>query len=344
MFKPIRHLSVLRLLTGCGLLVFSLRVLAVEEEESTLASTKPKQSSPYTVELSPERQKLGGLRLDALKPYQMGEGIHAYGRVVEISPLLDLRSRYRAAQSELVIVETALAVSKKNHDRLAKLHSESIIPTRDLILAESQLATESAKEISAKRRVQEIREEALQSFGPEIFRQAVEGGSAVFEGLLNHSLVLVLVALPAHASLPKGLRSIELSPSGGTSSRTARLLAASPRTEEATQGETWFFVTEGTGLRTGMRLDARIQQGMKTTSGVLLPASAVVWRDGKPWVYLLTGDDDFSRFPVGPHTEVGSHWFVAEGLKPGDQVVVVGGQMLLSEEQRHTAPVTDDDD
>jgi len=307
------------------------------------ASPPPVADAAFSIRLSPRRQQLGGLKTQTLAAFSLDEASRAYGRIVDISPLLDLRARYRAAQSDLAIAEAALRVAQKSHDRLSKLHSESIVPTRELILAESQLASEQARHSAAGRRVREIREEAVQSFGLELFRQAVEADSPLFEGLLSRSLVLALVALPANSQLPKSVRAIQIAPSGEPVKKQARLVSPAPKTEESTQGETWFFVADSAGLRTGMRLDAWIPQGGHLAQGVLIPLSAVVWRDGKPWVYVKTGADAFARRPLESHADQGASWFVADGFKPGEEVVSVGGQMLLSEEQRRGAPSADDD-
>lgn len=334
-----------------GMLLLACSGLAAADDDDkpppqTEASAPGSHSQPGAAGLSldPQKQRQSGLKTQALQAYALGKETPAYGRVLDISPLLDLRTRHRAAQSGQAIAEAALKVAKKNHERLAKLHNESIIPARELIQAEAQLAADQARYDAAARHVQEIREEALQSFGAELFKQAAEADSGLFEGLLNHTLVLALIALPAGQSLPKTARSVTLAPSGEPNrARQARLVSPAPRTEESTQGETWFFVAEAQGLRTGMRLDAWVPASGAASLGVLIPLSAVVWRDGLPWVFVKTGADDFIRRPVGNHSERGDAWFVGQGFKPGEEVVVVGGQMLLSEEQRRTAPQGDDD-
>jgi hypothetical protein len=87
-----------------------------------------------------------------------------------------------------------------------------------------------------------------------------------------------------------------------------------------------------------MRLDAWIPKPGGTASGVLIPLSAVVWRDGQPWVFIKADADSFIRRQVAAHREHGEGWFVPAGFAPGELAVVVGGQMLLSEQQRRTAP------
>ena len=296
------------------------------------------------VGLSPERQDLGGLQTKALAAVSVRTESLAYGRVVDIRPLLELRSRFRSAQSELAIAEAVLRVAQKNHDRLETLHRESIIATRDLIQAESQLAADQARHAAAARHIQEVREEALQSWGEHLFKRVVEAESPLLQSLLDHSRVLVLVALPANQSLPTKTHAVTIAPSGEPDkSRSAQLLAPAPKTEESTQGETWFFEADSVGLRTGMRLDAHIPRAGQAATGVLIPLSAIVWHEGQAWVFVKTGGDTFMRRPVGSHREQGDHWFVGTGFVAGEEAVTVGGQMLLSEEQRRNAPKSTDD-
>ncbi|MFZ4703832.1 MAG: efflux RND transporter periplasmic adaptor subunit, partial [Candidatus Methylumidiphilus sp.] len=263
----------------------------------------------------------------------------AYGRVLDIRPLLELRSRYRSAQSELAIAEAALRVAEKSHQRLETLHRESIIATRDLIQAESQLATDRARQVAAVRHIREVREEALQSWGEGLYKRVVEAESSLLQNLLNHTRVLVLIALPARQSLHEKFAAVTVAPSGEPDKASqGRMISPAPKTEESTQGETWFFEVSANGLRTGMRLDAWIPEPGHASVGVLIPFSAVIWHEGRPWVFVQTGYDGFSRRPLGHYHEQGDHWFVTEGFSAGERVVIVGGQMLLSEQQRQIAP------
>ena len=347
--RPIAFLSLLAVLAS-ALAAPGPGADADGDDDARPARTAPPpsfggQALGPLLSLSPARQRQGGLKTLALAGFSQARATPAYGHVLDISPLLDLRARYRSAQSELSIAEASTRLSQQNHERVSKLHAESIIATRDLLQAEAQLAADRARQDAAARHMREVREEALQSFGEELFKQAVEADSKLFDGLLKHALVLALVALPADLALPKTLRSVKLSPVGDSATaRPARLVSAAPKTEESTQGETWFFVADAQGLRSGMRLDAWIPQQGAQAAGVLIPQSAVVWRDGQAWVYVKSGADGFARRPVGAHQTHGADWFVAAGFAPGEQVVAVGGQMLLSEEQRGQLPKEGDED
>ena len=306
-------------------------------------SSNPVGQNGFSLVLSPDRQRQSGLKTKTLAAFSLHIVSLAYGRVLDIRPLLELRSRYRSAQSELAIAEAALRVARKNHDRLEKLHRASIIATRDLIQAESQLASDQARQEAAVRHIREVREETLQAWGEALCKLAVETESRLLQNFLNHSSVLVLIALPANQSMPAKTYTIGIAPTGEKGEpRPAHLLAPAPKTEEATQGETWFFEASSAGLRTGMRLDASIPLSSQSTQGVLIPSSAIVWHEGQPWVFVRTGVDRFDRRLVGMHRELGEDWFVNNGFAVNEVAVVVGAQMLLSEEQRRNTPKSDE--
>jgi hypothetical protein len=87
----------------------------------------------------------------------------------------------------------------------------------------------------------------------------------------------------------------------------------------------------------------RVSVEMKDTSansnnidGVTLPASAVVWYAGKPWVYKKQGEESFIRLPISIDNETNGGWFNrSEKLASGDNLVVNGAQLLLSEEFKY---------
>ncbi|QJD31296.1 hypothetical protein GNH96_02725 [Methylococcus geothermalis] len=293
--------------------------------------------------LDPARQRLAGIETRRLEAVEYRPETRSLGRIVDIQPLLDLRSRYRAAQAEAKITDAALQLARKNRDRLASLHSEAIVATRELIHAESQLAADEARAVTARHRVRELQEEGLQLWGAELFKAAVAGDSRLFEDLLQRRRVLILVTLHHDQALPADASRIMVAREGDRqAAQPAELISAAPRTDDIVQGETWFFHTDARKLRTGMRIEAWIPMSAATLSGVIIPRSAQIWHEGRSWVYLQTGEDYFVRRPVDSHRDYGDAWFVDAGIAPGESLVIQGAQLLLSEEQRHAIPDEDD--
>ncbi|NJD05800.1 MAG: hypothetical protein FIA97_04790 [Methylococcaceae bacterium] len=300
--------------------------------------------SSLTVTLTPQQVASAELAVQPLEPATVTAECRAYGKIVDIHPLLELRAGYRAAQAEASVTEAARELARKNRDRLASLHRESIVATRELIQAEAQFAADSARAQAAAFKALEMREAAIQSFGEPLFKAATDPRSASFDALLARRRMLGMVSLPAECPPPQQGATLRLGPAGqGAPTQTAPLLAPAPRTDEQTQGETWFFTVETGRLRTGMRLDVRLLDPRSSRGGVSIPTSAVVWHGGSPWVYSDQGGGRFRRKPVGDHGEGGQGWLVSEGFRAGEPVVVRGAQMLLSEELRRAIPDEDDD-
>jgi hypothetical protein len=65
---------------------------------------------------------------------------------------------------------------------------------------------------------------------------------------------------------------------------------------------------------------------------VAVPRSAVLRFNGATWVYRQTSDETFERLEVALDRPLENGWFVREGLKPGEKLVTVGAQQILSEE------------
>lgn len=65
--------------------------------------------------------------------------------------------------------------------------------------------------------------------------------------------------------------------------------------------------------------------------GECVPAGAVVWVRGKPWVYVSTGPNTFRRVPISVADPMPGGFFVsAKTLEKGRPLVAGGAQMLLS--------------
>src|SRR5271166_4630790 len=83
------------------------------------------------------------------------------------------------------------------------------------------------------------------------------------------------------------------------------------------------FPNPGNILRPGQYGRVRIETGMKNNA-LLVPQSAVKEIQGGYEVALLGPDNKAIIRPVKAGEKVGTMWIIADGLKPGDQVIVEG--------------------
>jgi hypothetical protein len=129
---------------------------------------------------------------------------------------------------------------------------------------------------------------------------------------------------------------------------------SAPSRVSISQGETIIHLDDATqkinGILTKALEPASIGQkplpnqaphGEERIPGVVVPDSAVVWLQGRAWVYVREGPDYFVRREVFFKQRMVEGWVVTKNFSAGDLVVVEGAQLLLSEEFRSQIRISD---
>ncbi|HKW28376.1 MAG TPA: hypothetical protein VJT54_03505, partial [Verrucomicrobiae bacterium] len=116
----------------------------------------------------------------------------------------------------------------------------------------------------------------------------------------------------------------------------ADFLGRAATTDPLVQGMGFIFVVTNppAALVPGLSVTGILQLPGEPASGVVVPDAAVVRSDGRTWIYVQTADTTFARREIPLNHSTAGGWFVTNGLAPGDKVVVIGAQTLLSEEHK----------
>lgn len=168
---------------------------------------------------------------------------------------------------------------------------------------------------------------ARRRWGDVIARWLVEEAPS-WQRLLQEQDRLVRVVLKPGASLPPRAW-IE------TPGQATALAFVSPLPAQRDEGRTRvLYVAPGDAIRTRSTdtISVALAAG-PAARGVTLPASAIVWWEGKSWAYVQQAPGRFVRRAVTVRPAAGNE-LIAAGFAADAPVVVVGAQLLLSEEQR----------
>lgn len=96
------------------------------------------------------------------------------------------------------------------------------------------------------------------------------------------------------------------------------------------------------GLAVGLPVAASVPIGKAEGGAVGVPAAAVVQWEGLLWAYVERAPGQFSRVRVRTTTPMPGGWAMRGGIAPGDRIVTVGAEQLLSEEFRARVQVGDE--
>jgi hypothetical protein len=270
------------------------------------------------IAISDDIRKDIGLQLAISAAAQFNPEVKGYGHVEDTAALA-------ALVADLASDRAAYAASSNELVRLQTLESQGNASARALQTAEAaathdQLALQSA------------RDRLLLSFTPAVADR--DDLPAFVQSLVARNTALVRIDLPAGEvppASPLGARVTSLS----GDSADADFLGAASGTDPQTQGRGFFFLVNSNvpGLSPGEAVTGYLKLPGDPLPGVLIPRDAIIRAGGASWVYVQNPDGkSFTRKTVALDHPAEGGWFVTNGVSPGDSLVVVGAQTLLSEE------------
>lgn len=269
------------------------------------------------IHMSRELQATAGIAVTNLEAVQLAAEVKGYGRVLDPAELAALYGEFTTAQA-------ARESSDAELQRLRTLAAQNNASARALQAAEAAAARDQAQFESA--RLKWIATGCSAMSGPLDF-------PGLMKSLGSLESALVRVDLPAGERLP--------SPPTGALLRTlsggqvaAEFLGEAPMVDPQTQSRGFLFLvrTNAVGLAPGAAVTGYLATAGELSAGVVVPRSAVLRHEGLAWIYLESQGTNFTRRAVSLDRPLDRGWFVPAGGGPGDHVVSVGAQTLLSEE------------
>ncbi|MGN6368958.1 MAG: efflux RND transporter periplasmic adaptor subunit [Phycisphaerae bacterium] len=281
---------------------------------------------------------------------------------------VDVISRLTSAEADVTTASSALAAARSEYEADVKLNAlNKNVSDRTVQDARAAMEQQAAKLESATQTVSLLQKALAATTQPatssalslkkswQVAEVGARPGENVDAGqmilrLANWHHLIATVGLPSGENIDPNQMSVRLFVEG----QEARPLqvthtALAPSVDPKTLGETFVIqVVTGAGrVRPGAPVAAVFTPAGKGQEGVLVQQNAVVWHDGKAWVYVAVQPHQFTRRAVSTETPWNSGWFIplsGSRLKVGDQIVVQGAQQLLSEEFKPVLPAGGDVD
>jgi RND family efflux transporter MFP subunit len=253
-------------------------------------------------------------------------------------------ARLRAEEAELVAsvlqMQAALREAEANRDRALALKERSLLSEQDVTRQVTQADIARAQLAGAEARLATKRLEigfaavtapdagvvsarsatlgAVAQPGEELFRLIRQGRLEWRGELTAQQLARVAPGDSVELSLPGG---------GHT---TARVRQLAPALRNATRlALVYADLPADSGARAGMYAEGTVL--LEETAALAVPAASVVIRDGRNYVFVLSGDDSRAQVAarqVQVGRRVGEAVEVRDGLTPGSRVVAQGAGFL----------------
>lgn len=316
-----------------------------DQDDKSPAIGAASQSNPIqqanAVHLDENALRASGIKTITLTESSGRDEREASAVILSPQELLDLRNSYVANEFQIEKAQASLRASSMEYKRLAQLNredknaSDKAVEMAETVFQSDQATLHNAEQIQSLAVMS-----AQQRWGP-VVGGWIEHDTAALRGVLAGRQALVQVSLPAGASAPSRL-AVRMN----SKTIPASLVSALPRIDPRFQTPSFLYLAEAaaTQLVPGMNVSVFVASG-PIQRGVRVPADAILWWQGKSWVYVEAESGVFLRKEI-PQRDISSNgWFVPEELHPGDHVVVVGAQQLLSQEfHSQTSAAAGDED
>jgi multidrug efflux pump subunit AcrA (membrane-fusion protein) len=275
----------------------------------------------------------GGIATEALQAIRQSPELTAFGQVLDPGQVAAAAAQLATKRAEIEAAQAKLRLAQTAATRAAHLfRAQRNISEAQYESAEASALVARANVDVANAKLHAGLASVRAEWGPTL-AMAITKGAAPIPALESGAACLMQVTLPfgaALASVPD--RAKGLSPSGST--LRVRLIAPSPRSHQGS-GPSFFYLGTGRACPpVGMTIAVRLATG-PAQEGVIVPASAVVWRAGQPIAYRAEGKARFVPVPLASAVPLGGGYFVPNGgtavLRPTQRIVVHGAALLLSE-------------
>jgi hypothetical protein len=318
---------------------------AVTERERELPVKAPSRVSmahdSIIVSLDSAALVRGGVRTRLSQPNSGREQVQAYGTVVGLSALVESRDSHVAAQAKQAQDRARLTVSLAEWKRTEALYADGQSVSAQALqeVEAAYRADQSATDADAALLVT-LAGSAREDWGPQI-ASWIASGSAVLERILDGSEVLIQLTLPPDHRVTSSPAMATIHTADDHTFKV-RVISSAGRTDPRIQGPSYFAVAPRMpDLLPGMNLSVTVP-GNHNVRGIQVPDSAVVWWQGKAWVYLALSPVGFVRHDLTGATRVGQSYLAAD-IPPTTLIVVTGAQALLSEELRSQIQVGEEE-
>jgi hypothetical protein len=290
-------------------------------------------ADPGTVTVGAGTVPAGEIRTAALSRAEHAPHVTAYGQVVDPVLIAALGAELAAARSAVTADQAKARLAAGAEQRSIDLYrAEHNISKSALEDAQSAAAVATAELTTASARLAALQTKIRSDWGTHL-AAAIANRSGPVPGLESGSLLLVQVSLPMGQALPTPPAAAAAAAPDGTR-LVLHLLGRSPRVAAGWAGQSLFYlgnaqasVAIGTPLTVSLDTNA-------ARPGLMVPKSAVVWRNGGSVIYRALAGNAFAPIPVRLLPEDGARYFLPQDqagpLVPGSRIVVQGAALLLS--------------
>jgi len=310
----------------------SIRVVDKLEAES-LASIQDK-----IITLPDSMIKNSGIKIHIISESRKPSLYSSYGYVVNLMSLINYKTNYLNLNFKINTLNIQLQEESKHFKKLQSLNDDNK-NIADSVVREKEIEINNLR--NNLNILKNNRNNLLQVVGQEWgqpFKDLLTNPKKSVLKNIFHSDTRLLKITITNDKIQKIFPSelMIFSPIQPNNKYKANFISKAPVRDLDIQGRSYFYLTSSNDLMLGSKINSYIETSKDSQIKKFhVPKSAIIWNDGKPWIYEEPSNNSFLRHPVFKLEEVDDGWVVQFENIPPRTIVTKGAQLLLSEEYKH---------
>ncbi len=279
-----------------------------------------------------QAQRANAIAITTLASDRRTAETQATGVVLQLQPLLDLKTSYNVALMDIAKARATAQASQAEYKRLLELNQGGQNVSAKAVEGARAASESDAAVFENAEQSLVVLKNSMQLRWGVVVTNWLEQGSPQLDALLAQRVYLLQVtATSAGGGTAPADATVRFADGAHAE---AHPISALPQLDPRLQTPSFLYtVAAHAGLVPGINLPVFLSSG-PIRSGVVVPYGAVVWWQGSAWCYVEERTDKFMREEIPTANPAPAGWFVSEGIETGARVVTTGAQTLLSEEFR----------
>lgn len=281
-----------------------------------------------TIHLDSHDVATAGIKTVVLVESLHAQELAAQGTVLDPAAIMQTKSRLVTADANVATARAEMMFASEQAAQNRKLYTEGHNISLSVLQQSIATADSAAAALTAAQTKQAAEKTAaLTQWGP-VMTRAMQGNAPIMDNIANGSVTVVGVSLPPGSTLSQLPATATANLAASTYDMT--LIGGIPGMLGGIPGEALLYsmptqrnVPIGTYLNVGVPTGSEIK-------GVTVPASAIIWQDGKPIVYRANAAGNFEPIDISSESPVQGSYFIASGLTAGDHIVTQGAELLAA--------------
>jgi len=299
----------------------------------------------HNVAIEESLQIASGLETIKLHSTHFNPTIETFATLVDLLPLLQARAGYFKALAEQQTAHLQLEQAQRDMQRIQNLQHENAVSTRKFREQKNQLDIAKVNVQASQNQSAILRLQTEAQWGKTVSHWFLSDQHPNFIDLSQLKKQLYLIYLPKQLTTPPTTIALQTA-NQNESDQSAKLISNAPISGISQQtGTPYFYFSDNVFNGHYQRVSVQIPTQEAAISGVIIPASALVWHLGQTFAYTKIDNEHFKRIQIDQKKLLSTeNYFIQQALQQDDILVINGAQMLLSEEFRGQIPAEDDDD